>query len=90
MILQKITKTFVRWNFKNPAILSQFVRNASTLKEERTALYDFHVARGGKIVNFAGYSLPVQYADLSITNSHLHTRKTGCASLFDVSFKKFE
>lgn len=35
------------------------------------------------MVNFAGYYLPVQYNDLSITNSHLHTRKN--ASLFDVS-----
>ncbi|KAK5638938.1 hypothetical protein RI129_013233 [Pyrocoelia pectoralis] len=48
-----------------------------------TALYNLHVKEGGKMVNFAGYYLPVQYNDLSITNSHLHTRKN--ASLFDVS-----
>ncbi|KAK4877979.1 hypothetical protein RN001_010485 [Aquatica leii] len=35
------------------------------------------------MVNFAGCLLPVQYADLSIANSHVHTRKH--ASLFDVS-----
>lgn len=52
---------------------------------KKTALYDFHVSRGGKVVNFAGYALPVQYSDMSIANSHLHTRKAGCASLFDVS-----
>ncbi|KAH8271652.1 hypothetical protein KR044_000061 [Drosophila immigrans] len=50
---------------------------------ERTALYDFHVRRGGKIVNFGGYALPVQYADQSIIASHLHTRSVG--SIFDVS-----
>lgn len=50
---------------------------------ERTALYDFHVKNGGKIVNFGGYALPVQYADQGISASHLHTRKY--ASIFDVS-----
>ncbi|CAG9859110.1 unnamed protein product [Phyllotreta striolata] len=50
---------------------------------EKTALYDFHVENGGKMVNFGGFLLPVQYGDQSIVNSHLFTRK--CASLFDVS-----
>ncbi|XP_017843399.2 aminomethyltransferase, mitochondrial [Drosophila busckii] len=50
---------------------------------ERTALYDFHVRQGGKIVNFGGYALPVQYADQSIIASHLYTRSVG--SIFDVS-----
>ncbi|XP_075161291.1 aminomethyltransferase, mitochondrial [Haematobia irritans] len=50
---------------------------------ERTALYDFHVKHGGKIVNFGGYSLPVQYSDQGIAASHVHTRKF--ASIFDVS-----
>ena len=27
----------------------------------RTPLYDVHVAAGGRIVDFAGWSLPVQY-----------------------------
>lgn len=35
------------------------------------------------MVPFAGWSMPVQYGDLSIINSVLHTRKH--ASLFDVS-----
>ncbi|XP_068837769.1 aminomethyltransferase, mitochondrial isoform X2 [Capricornis sumatraensis] len=48
----------------------------------RTPLYDFHLAHGGKMVAFAGWSLPVQYQD-SHVNSHLHTRQ--CCSLFDVS-----
>lgn len=53
-------------------------------RAKRTSLFDFHVARGGKIVNFAGYLLPVQYADQGIVQSHLHTRSPGCASIFDV------
>ncbi|XP_058298242.1 aminomethyltransferase, mitochondrial isoform X2 [Hylobates moloch] len=48
----------------------------------RTPLYDFHLAHGGKMVAFAGWSLPVQYRD-SHTDSHLHTRQH--CSLFDVS-----
>jgi len=48
-----------------------------------TPLYDFHVSRGGKMVDFAGYSMPVLYSDLGAIASHLHTRKN--CSLFDVS-----
>ena len=28
----------------------------------KTSLYDSHIAAGGKMVEFAGYSLPVQYS----------------------------
>lgn len=61
------------------------LRHASSAAGEgqRTALYDFHVQKGGKIVNFGGYALPVQYSDQSIIASHLHTRQVG--SIFDVS-----
>ncbi|KAM9326615.1 aminomethyltransferase, mitochondrial [Gastrophryne carolinensis] len=48
----------------------------------RTALYDFHRHHGGKMVEFAGWSLPVQYRDSHMT-SHLHSRQH--CSLFDVS-----
>jgi aminomethyltransferase len=48
----------------------------------RTALYDFHVANGGKMVPFAGYAMPVQYP-LGVMKEHLHTRAN--AGLFDVS-----
>lgn len=54
----------------------------NTSSSKRTALYDLHVARGGKMVPFGGYSMPVQYSDLSITESHRWTREK--ASLFDV------
>lgn len=50
----------------------------------KTALYDQHVALGGKMVEFAGYALPVQYKE-GVLKSHLHTREEGKASLFDVS-----
>ncbi|KAF7559690.1 hypothetical protein G7046_g4467 [Stylonectria norvegica] len=50
---------------------------------KKTPLYDLHVARGGKLVGFAGYELPVQYAGLSLAQSHHFTREH--ASLFDVS-----
>jgi aminomethyltransferase len=50
---------------------------------KKTALYDFHVQHGGKMVPFAGWSMPVQYSNLGIVASHIHTRQQ--ASLFDVS-----
>ncbi|EAT37761.1 AAEL010276-PA [Aedes aegypti] len=49
----------------------------------KTALYEFHQAQGGKLVDFAGYWLPVQYSDQSIIKSHHYTREYG--SIFDVS-----
>jgi len=48
----------------------------------KTPLYDLHVARGGKMVPFAGYSMPVQYP-LGVMKEHQHTREK--AGLFDVS-----
>lgn len=47
-----------------------------------TVLHDKHVALGGKMVPFAGYSMPVQYPD-GIKDSHLFVRSS--AGLFDVS-----
>ena len=52
----------------------------STLKQ--TPLHALHVARGGKMVPFAGYDMPVQYAT-GVLKEHLHTRTS--AGLFDVS-----
>ncbi len=45
-------------------------------------LHDLHVARGGKMVPFAGYEMPVQYS-AGVLKEHLHTRAR--AGLFDVS-----
>ncbi|XP_030747368.1 aminomethyltransferase, mitochondrial [Sitophilus oryzae] len=55
----------------------------SSQKGQVTSLYEFHIKNGGKMVNFGGYQLPVQYSDQSIVNSHIFTRKN--ASIFDVS-----
>jgi len=49
----------------------------------RTCLYDFNVENGGKMVDFAGYSMPIEYSSMGIIPSHLHTRKN--SSIFDVS-----
>jgi len=58
---------------------------ASTIAEaslQRTPLYELHVSLGAKMVQFAGYAMPVQYP-LGILKEHLHTRDK--AGLFDVS-----
>src|SRR5947209_17852223 len=47
-----------------------------------TPLHAVHRARGARMVPFAGYTLPVQYAD-GIIAEHNHTR--AAAGLFDVS-----
>lgn len=48
----------------------------------RTALYERHVAAGAKIVPFAGWEMPVQYAD-GIRAEHMQVRER--AGIFDVS-----
>jgi len=48
----------------------------------KTPLHALHLARGGKMVPFAGYDMPVQYA-AGVLREHLHTRAN--AGLFDVS-----
>jgi aminomethyltransferase len=54
--------------------------DSASLKQ--TPLHALHVARGGKMVPFAGYDMPVQYAT-GVLKEHLHTRAR--AGLFDVS-----
>ncbi len=48
---------------------------------KRTPLRDFHAAHGGRLVDFAGWEMPVQYR--SILEEHKAVRRT--AGLFDVS-----
>lgn len=48
---------------------------------KRTPLYGFHVAHGGRMVDFAGWEMPVQYR--SILEEHKAVRRA--AGLFDVS-----
>ena len=47
-----------------------------------TPLHGLHVDRGGKMVPFAGYDMPVQFS-AGVLREHLHTRHS--AGLFDVS-----
>ncbi len=48
----------------------------------RTPLYDKHVSLGARMVEFAGWEMPVQYPT-GIVEEHLRTRKG--AGLFDIS-----
>ena len=48
---------------------------------KRTPLRDFHAAHGGRLVDFAGWEMPVQYK--SILEEHKAVRRA--AGLFDVS-----
>jgi len=48
----------------------------------KTALFDFHIAHGAKMVPFAGYEMPIQYA-AGIVNEHNQVRNS--AGIFDVS-----
>ncbi|MFO0970369.1 MAG: glycine cleavage system aminomethyltransferase GcvT [Gemmataceae bacterium] len=47
----------------------------------RTPLYDWHVAHGGRMVDFAGWDMPVQYT----TIVEEHTAVRTAAGLFDIS-----
>ena len=49
----------------------------------RTPLYDWHVARGGRMVEFSGWMLPVQYT--GIVAEHSAARYGG-----DVRFERAE
>src|SRR5688572_3362705 len=48
---------------------------------KRTPFHEFHVNAGARLVDFAGWEMPILYR--GIVEEHEHTRKSG--SLFDVS-----
>jgi len=50
-------------------------------KNQKTSLYDLHIAHGGRMVDFCGYVLPIQFQ--GIVAEHKHVRQN--AGLFDVS-----
>ncbi|XP_077253905.1 glycine cleavage T-protein family [Tasmannia lanceolata] len=77
---QSITRRISQSDKKPAKIARRCFATDAQLK--KTALYDFHVANGGKMVPFAGWSMPIQYKD-SIMDSTLNCRENG--SLFDVS-----
>lgn len=49
---------------------------------KRTPLHALHIELGARMVEFAGYDMPVQYP-MGVLKEHLHTR--AAAGLFDVS-----
>ena len=49
---------------------------------KRTGLYEKHLDLGARLVEFAGWEMPVQYPT-GIVEEHLLTRKS--AGLFDIS-----
>lgn len=53
-----------------------------TQDPKRTPLYDLHIELGGKMVDFAGWEMPVQYP-MGIMGEHKQCREK--AALFDVS-----
>lgn len=59
----------------------QLEKGVGNAMEQKTPLYDTHVALGGKMVPFASYLLPVQYS--GIIEEHLAVRQA--AGHFDVS-----
>ncbi len=52
-----------------------------TAQPAQTPLHDWHAANGGRLVDFAGWSMPVQYS--SIVEEHKATREA--VGLFDIS-----
>ncbi|CAE7367235.1 GDCST [Symbiodinium sp. CCMP2592] len=84
MALWKVTSAIAR----REAACPRFAR-AFSAGLKRTLTYEEHIKEGGKMVDFAGYAMPVQYEAkgskhaLSIIDSTKWTRES--ASLFDVS-----
>src|SRR5512143_2033131 len=78
MGLRWVFQGIVPGNHEGPVMLARDDR--STLKT--TPLHALHLASGGKMVPFAGYEMPVQFAP-GVLREHLHTREA--AGLFDVS-----
>lgn len=80
--------TPISWLFKVCPLLGSAYKTEprepqNSMKDEllKTPLYDLHLERGGRMVDFAGWSLPIRYG--GIIEEHVHTRQA--CSLFDVS-----
>ena len=61
--------------------LMMFPEWENARKMKRTPLFAAHQRLGGKLIEFGGWEMPVQYT--SITDEHLAVRKA--AGLFDIS-----
>eukprot|EP01079_Euglenida_sp_SAG-EU17-18_P003567 gene3567-4011_t len=67
----------------HPFRLPPMLLAARCLLGKRTPLYEVHLALGGKMVDFAGWDLPVQYKGRGLNKEAVHCRTD--AALFDVS-----
>nr|CAG4647011.1 EOG090X057R [Megafenestra aurita] len=67
----------------NSKLLGYCALSTKTNSPKTTCLYDLHTKNDGKMVEFAGYLMPIQYSSDGIAASHKHTRSH--CSLFDVS-----
>ncbi|KAI9364551.1 hypothetical protein BD770DRAFT_357438 [Pilaira anomala] len=83
MLITKVTRSSLTSIVNRPLTKRFYAAAANSEPIKKTALYDFHVKQGGKMVPFAGYSMPVQYSNMGMLASHIHTREK--ASIFDVS-----
>ncbi|XP_042907069.1 aminomethyltransferase, mitochondrial [Parasteatoda tepidariorum] len=50
---------------------------------KRVYLHNFHAEKNARFVDFAGFLMPLQYSDFTLTASHKHTREH--VSIFDVT-----
>jgi aminomethyltransferase len=57
------------------------IQNRDFAKMKRTPLFGAHQRLGGKLIEFGGWEMPVQYT--SIVDEHLAVRKA--AGVFDIS-----
>ncbi|KAJ9613724.1 Aminomethyltransferase, mitochondrial [Knufia peltigerae] len=64
-------------------VITRYSSSNSSTPLKHTPLYALHESLGAKMVPYANFSMPVEYADQSHRDSHLWTRSH--ASLFDVS-----
>jgi aminomethyltransferase len=71
----------IRSPFDNLAPAADRAALMSTPELLRTPLHDWHVQHGGRMVDFAGWSMPVQYK--SIAEEHQATRNA--VGVFDIS-----
>ncbi|CAF0751171.1 unnamed protein product [Didymodactylos carnosus] len=80
----QIVRTFTSLNTVVAEQDKLLVQNKNPLPtgSKRTPLFNFHMSHQGRMIDFSGWQLPVQYS-ASIVQSHIHTRAH--SSLFDIS-----
>lgn len=66
----------------HPAATLRCTFHSSTISSlKKTALHEFHIANSGKMVEYAGYSMPVQYPS-GLVKEHAAVRTA--VGVFDV------